>query len=299
MAEVLVRKAALEGERSRLRNELLNGLVQNRNRHIQHQLLTKKAASIPQGMSLKIFLLSNTHYMRHVTKATRDEPILSRRTSNVPGLREYLAGVIAPARLATLEYHVNFRVAVFLKGLELWAYGLRSKSPKQLCTIVARPREKLGEILINYFGDIDIHAQATVANPMKAKLSTLISHATPYINKLRKIHPSTLKRYMSFHGRSEDVLFAEEDWNADLFEPAIDNVMETQWPRLAQKQTHLFSDIQLELEAAVHKIISDLLEEPDLADMLRPKLVDFFKGYIEGMKATFAQHRQEYNDGIA
>jgi hypothetical protein len=288
----------LTQETSELKDKRLVGLVQHRNRYVSDEFKIEKAKTMSEDVIPPEFPISNTHYMMHLTGAKSADGRLSREMTGIDALRDHLLGLVAPARLRSMKHHVNIAVAVLTKGIELWALGICVKTPQQLCNIVARPLEKIQPRLEEYLKRIERNANETIVEPMNQLLPSLVNEARPFFIRWKKLHWATLRKFMQNYGRSDASLTPEHDWNRDIFQPAVDQIIMVKWGLILRNQSDVFVGIGNDLEGWVNEIAFDIGNEPDAQSLPFSKLCEFLRDVNAGIQAKVKERKAEFESDL-
>jgi GTPase Era involved in 16S rRNA processing len=239
-------------DRKKLRYERRVGLVKAGNRRLKDSLLSNIKGYLPEGMKVPIYTLANSDYIAQMHANDDDEdddddddddstgPRLWKEETNVPVLLRHLHELVAPGLMDNFEDVVNTKAATFLKGLELWAYGIHVLQPDDLRKIVAHPHALIQDMFKAYRDDLDEEAQKLHVQPTAARLSEFIERGLQVLGDWSDMHWCKLRKFIRNGGKDSNAQVAKIDYNRMLFQSAIEAVVLPNWKTMIDKQKESF-----------------------------------------------------------
>jgi hypothetical protein len=310
---VLSEKVRLDEEVDALESRTFTALVHSRSQSITNNFLSDKEAFIPEGSSIPIFPISNTHYLAHKGLLNVQNCLSTPEDTQIPDLRRYILEMAAPRVLNDFETYINHEVAVLLKGLDLWASNIKVRAPEELLKIVMRPQEELDSKIRGHLTQLENDAHERIIKTTVTQRDELAKHGVDTVQEWHEYAWYVIRRLARNDGRtSEDppkkrkrakvaTTDSEEvdivDWNKDLYQPAIP-IITGKWEELKEAQKQFYLHLSDDLDKSVQEISDELLRLPETVALPCSKFLDVLRNQRRKIRHVIDMQWKEYKKGM-
>lgn len=205
----------LRKEHAALVADRLTFIVQARNTFVKTQLREEMQTNLPEGQTLEVHCVSNTHYASW-KGAPLTGPRLSVKATGIPALRNYAFSLSAPGLLRTLDVYVGSDMQLFLKDLQLWTESTTVDRRFELLELVKTPKEKLGRRINTRTVEFAREVSNSMTRILEAKNTEAIASALKVLDNKQKKHPATVRAFIRKNGKYSTKICPKECWNENF-----------------------------------------------------------------------------------
>lgn len=269
-------------------------LVDARNHNTTRRLKEEKSDHLKSGEELKVFCVSNVHYMALKGARVINGPRLNADMTGIPAMRAFVLESAAPGLVKAVEDFINYKFTVFMKDVAMWAKSYSVEGSTELLRAVEAPREKIDTLLQGFHETMMTISDATVVKALDETRPDQLQIAIRELEKKRQWHWSTTRAFVRRNGTHKTSVAPKQCWNEQFMEGTIDLVKEI-WDRLQEKRDHAANELMDELIGLVRGVWEMVKGHP--AHMILPmdRVNEIFEAHLEGVKQACTTQQEDLN----
>ncbi|KAF7194456.1 hypothetical protein HII31_04261 [Pseudocercospora fuligena] len=268
-------------------------VVQGRNKFVTRELQRQCQTFMPDGSPLKVFCVSNAHYMARKTGDRQKNFTLPIAATGIPALGAHALATAAPAAFKQLTDFVGHEFAVFLSGLALWSGRALTRGRAQLVNVISRPRGDVPRLFQNITRDVKTHFHRRITSVLFRRQDHFTAAASRVMDNT--ISPAAWSTWNAFLRRRGNWSTNKitESWN-ELLSEEVRNQLETNmWYPFTDHCREQIGDLQRQVSVAVESIMNYLKREPAAIGLPMRTFESALEAHVEGLSQLFTTAQDE------
>ena len=202
MLQLLTQKLEWEDTCQHVKNKRFEALVNARNNYVITRLQQNKDRYMPEGVTLAVHCVSNSHCKTYTSREELAGPRLSMEATGIPALRKWLLDMAAPS-LLRVEEHIIGRANIFVRGVSLWVDNTPDWRRTGVLDIIQEPGKTWDNSIDTFLTEAKAATHDQLIDRLQTGKGATLSAAIRYVRLLKAWNASTLRVFFYNNGNHE------------------------------------------------------------------------------------------------
>jgi len=206
---------------------------------------------------LAVHCISTAHYAAIKAGRSVQGSRLSPEGTGVPALRAYALALAAPGLLQSLEQYCSEDLNVFFKNALLWVKTTHLERRAEVLGLAQVPLKRLEGRVETRVAAFKDGAKSDLVDALHEQFAITRDTALKFLDKKRKVHPSTIGAFIRKHGNHSTQVCPKESWN-EHFVKAITESIDQHWEAFENSRTRITDQLRDLLIQDLRNILPDI-----------------------------------------
>lgn len=266
----------------------------SRQDHIRDKIRKEFARHVPSADRMKVFFVSNTHYIAIKTGDKVPGPALLEEDTGIRGIRAWIYECAAPGIFKAAKQFVEHDVAGILNGLKILANPKDEALLHKAIASVDGRMIRLDSLADHYRKKAAQVVGDDLLRPLAQDQGRFRNHAIAVLKQKSKWNHQPIKAFVRNNGTWQTSTKPWHSWNEE-FAKTFTDVLKNLWTEFLKHEDAAFQDLQ----TAIVQECKGIVEELHHGDMQYGLEQESFEDFIDGQASGIAQLCQSTRDDLS